>query len=74
MDRLYIKKRFESQTGSGDNFALIGVFVVICLISAVLVVLGWVKESRIARDSRHFSESQPKVAPKRGPSGYQLTY
>ena len=49
-------KRYTSQRGSGDSFALIGIFVICCGVSLTLLILSWVKKTKDERVARQAAE------------------
>ncbi|MCO6430770.1 MAG: hypothetical protein J5J00_07905 [Deltaproteobacteria bacterium] len=68
------RSNYNTQRGSGDSFAIIGVLVICCVLSAVVIVLNWVKTTKEARIQRDFDNAATKGNIKRQPRGYQVIY
>lgn len=65
-------KKMSSQKGSGDSFAIIGIFLICCGVSVTLLILGWVKNTKDARIARQAAESVIKHKIRRGFLEYQV--
>lgn len=67
------KSARKSQSGFGDNMAILMVLGVSCVIGIAVAVLGWVKETKDERTRHDYESSNTTVyRGKRQPHGYTI--
>jgi hypothetical protein len=64
-----------TQRGFGDNMAIVYVFVLCCVASAALGILGWIKETKDERVRNSWEDSTSiEFRGQRRPQGYTITH
>lgn len=58
--------KISSERGSGDSFAIIGIFVICCGVSLALLIFGWIKQTKDARIASQAAEAVIKHNTRRG--------